>query len=92
VLTEPKNALVKQYKKLFEMENCEIDFTDDALREDRHAGKAKETGARGLRSDHRRGDARHHVRTARPGFLFQSPPSASFFVACFAMPGRLRSR
>ena len=50
VLTEPKNALVRQYQTLFEMENCELEFTDDAL--SAIAGKAleKETGVRGLRS------------------------------------------
>ena len=50
VLTEPKNALVRQYQSLFEMEGCELIFTDDAL--DVIATKAigKGTGARGLRS------------------------------------------
>ena len=50
ILTEPKNALIKQYKRLFEMEGCEIEFRDDAL--SAIAGKAMErkTGARGLRS------------------------------------------
>ncbi len=50
ILREPKNSLVKQYAKLFEMENVEVDFRDDAL--DAVAEKAMErkTGARGLRS------------------------------------------
>lgn len=50
ILTEPKNALVKQYKYLFEMEGAEINFTEKAL--DAIAKKAMErkTGARGLRS------------------------------------------
>jgi len=50
ILTEPKNALTKQYAKLFEMEGAEIDFRQDAL--DAVAKKAMErkTGARGLRS------------------------------------------
>lgn len=50
ILTEPKNALVKQYKKLFEMEEVELTFTDDAL--DAIANKAieRKTGARGLRA------------------------------------------
>ena len=50
ILTEPKNSLVKQYKKLFEMENAEIDFEPDALREIARLAKQRETGARGLRS------------------------------------------
>ncbi|NNM00497.1 MAG: ATP-dependent Clp protease ATP-binding subunit ClpX [Gammaproteobacteria bacterium] len=50
ILVEPKNALTKQYAKLFEMEGCELEFRDDAL--DAVARKAVErkTGARGLRS------------------------------------------
>ena len=50
VLTEPKNALVRQFESLFQMENCDLKFTDEALR--KVAGKAMEkgTGARGLRS------------------------------------------
>ena len=50
VLTQPKNALVKQYQKFFEMENAELEFTDEALREIARIAKRKETGARGLRS------------------------------------------
>ncbi|MCA8999114.1 MAG: AAA family ATPase, partial [Planctomycetaceae bacterium] len=50
VLTEPKNALVKQYRKLFEMEGAELEFTPDALKEIAKIARAKETGARGLRS------------------------------------------
>jgi ATP-dependent Clp protease ATP-binding subunit ClpX len=50
ILTDPKNALVKQYQKLFELENAKLTFTDEALR--LVAGKAREkkTGARGLRA------------------------------------------
>jgi ATP-dependent Clp protease ATP-binding subunit ClpX len=50
ILTEPKNSLVKQYQKLFGMENAELEFTTEALSEIAHIAKAKETGARGLRS------------------------------------------
>ncbi|VTS01987.1 ATP-dependent Clp protease ATP-binding subunit ClpX [Tuwongella immobilis] len=50
ILTEPRNALVKQYKKLFEMEGSEIIFEESALREIARRAKAKDTGARGLRS------------------------------------------
>jgi ATP-dependent Clp protease ATP-binding subunit ClpX len=50
ILTQPKNALVKQYSKLFEMEDIKLEFTEDAL--DYIVGKAMENklGARGLRS------------------------------------------
>ncbi|MEQ9488315.1 MAG: ATP-dependent Clp protease ATP-binding subunit ClpX [Alphaproteobacteria bacterium] len=50
ILTAPRNALLKQYQRLFEMENVRLEFTDDALRA--VAGRAieRKTGARGLRS------------------------------------------
>ena len=50
ILTEPKNALVKQYKRLFEMENVELTFTDDALTAVAKKAITRKTGARGLRS------------------------------------------
>ncbi len=50
ILTEPKNALVKQYKRLFEMENVTLTFTDDALSAVAKKAITRKTGARGLRS------------------------------------------
>lgn len=50
ILTEPKNALVKQYSKLFEMEDAKLTFTDDALKEIAKLAIERKTGARGLRS------------------------------------------
>jgi len=50
ILTEPKNSLTKQYKKLFAMEDVEIDFREDALRAMAHKAMKRKTGARGLRS------------------------------------------
>ena len=50
ILTEPKNALVRQYAKLFELEGAELKFEDDALREIARLAKRRDTGARGLRS------------------------------------------
>ncbi len=50
ILTEPKNSLVSQYKKFFEMENIKLSFTDDALEAIATEAINKETGARGLRS------------------------------------------
>jgi ATP-dependent Clp protease ATP-binding subunit ClpX len=50
ILTEPKNALVRQYQKLFEMEGAEVEFDTSALREIAHKAKERDTGARGLRS------------------------------------------
>jgi ATP-dependent Clp protease ATP-binding subunit ClpX len=50
VLKDPKNALVKQYQKLFGMENCQLEFTDEALYAIARKAMKKDTGARGLRS------------------------------------------
>ncbi|AMO56290.1 Clp protease ATP-binding protein [Endozoicomonas montiporae] len=50
ILTEPKNALTKQYRKLFEMESVDVDFRDDALRAVAKKAMERKTGARGLRS------------------------------------------
>jgi ATP-dependent Clp protease ATP-binding subunit ClpX len=50
ILVEPKNSLVKQYKKLFEMEKVRLEFTDGALREIARQAMKRKTGARGLRA------------------------------------------
>jgi ATP-dependent Clp protease ATP-binding subunit ClpX len=50
VLTEPKNALIRQYQSLFEMENCELTFTDEALVAIARRALERGTGARGLRT------------------------------------------
>ncbi|TVZ38874.1 ATP-dependent Clp protease ATP-binding subunit ClpX [Alteromonadaceae bacterium 2753L.S.0a.02] len=50
ILREPKNSLVKQYSKLFEMENVEVDFRPDALEAVAEKAMVRKTGARGLRS------------------------------------------
>ena len=50
ILSQPKNALVKQYQRLFEMEDVGLDFTEDALRAIAQKAIARKTGARGLRS------------------------------------------
>ena len=50
ILKEPKNSLVKQYAKLFDMEGVEIQFRDDALQAVARKAKERKTGARGLRS------------------------------------------
>ena len=50
VLTEPKNALIKQYKKFFEFEECELEFEDDALLAIADQALARGVGARGLRA------------------------------------------
>jgi len=50
ILTQPKNALVKQYQRLFELENTDLTFTDDALVAIARRAIQRKTGARGLRS------------------------------------------
>jgi ATP-dependent Clp protease ATP-binding subunit ClpX len=50
ILTKPKNALVKQYGRLFEMEGVKLTFTEDAMASVARRAIARKTGARGLRS------------------------------------------
>ena len=50
ILTEPKNALVKQYQRLFEMEECTLEFREDALLSIAKKATERKTGARGLRT------------------------------------------
>jgi ATP-dependent Clp protease ATP-binding subunit ClpX len=50
IMTEPRNALVKQYQKFFAMEDAELEFTPEALAEIAKKAQARDTGARGLRS------------------------------------------
>ena len=50
ILTEPKNAITKQYQKMFEIEGCEIEFRDDSLSVVARKAMERKTGARGLRT------------------------------------------
>ena len=50
VLTEPKSAIIKQYKKLFQLDGVDLDFEDEAVHEIAHRSFMRNTGARGLRS------------------------------------------
>ena len=50
ILSKPKNALVKQYQRLFEMEDVHLEFSEDAMRAIAHKAIQRKTGARGLRS------------------------------------------
>ncbi|CAN5903599.1 hypothetical protein BH20ACT6_BH20ACT6_06990 [soil metagenome] len=50
ILTEPRNALIKQYRKLFELDNVELEFTDDAILAMANQAMLRGTGARGLRA------------------------------------------
>ena len=50
VLTEPKSAIIKQYKKLFQLDGVDLEFEDEAVHEIAHRSFMRNTGARGLRS------------------------------------------
>ncbi len=50
ILVEPKNSIIKQYKRIMEMDNVDLEFTDDALREIARETLKQNSGARGLRS------------------------------------------
>ena len=50
ILTEPRNAIIKQYKRMFQIEGVKLEFEEDALEEIAHRAIKRETGARGLRS------------------------------------------
>ncbi|MBO6166036.1 MAG: ATP-dependent Clp protease ATP-binding subunit ClpX [Eubacterium sp.] len=50
ILTEPKSAITKQYKKLFELDDVELEFSEEALREIAREAMSRSTGARGLRA------------------------------------------
>lgn len=50
ILTEPKNAIIKQYHKMFQMEDCQIEFRDEALYAVARKAMERKTGARGLRT------------------------------------------
>ena len=50
ILTEPKNALTKQYRRMFDLEGCDLEFREDALEAIASHAMARKTGARGLRT------------------------------------------
>ncbi len=57
ILTKPKNAIIRQYQKLFEFENVRLKFSDDALEAIAQLAMERKVGARGLAHDPRRSDA-----------------------------------
>jgi len=63
ILTVPKNAVIKQYQKLFEMEGCELVFTDEAIRAIAETAIKRKTGARSLKSiiEHVMNDIMFHL-------------------------------
>ena len=77
ILTEPKNAIIRQYKKLFEMENVELEFSDETIEAIADLALEKDTGARGLRSI---------LEEAMLDVMFEVP-SRSDVVKCVITPG-----
>ena len=70
ILTRPKNAIIKQYQKLFEFENVRLKFSDDALEAIADLAMERKVGARGLAHDSRRPDAGSDVL---PAFVQEGP-------------------
>ena len=66
ILVEPKNALTRQYSRLFEFEDVELEFKDDALEAIAELALLRGTGARGLRAILEEVAQRGHVRAAQP--------------------------
>jgi ATP-dependent Clp protease ATP-binding subunit ClpX len=82
VLTEPKNALVKQYQALFSMENAEVSFTDGALKMIARKAHEKDVGARGLRAI---------IEEVMLDILFElpdQPPESKYMVTEDVVAGR----
>jgi len=72
ILSEPRNALVKQYQKFVAMENCELEFTEGALREIARRALSRNTGARALRAvmEEIMLDVMYELPTRGPGFRY----------------------
>ena len=66
ILTEPRNALIKQYQKLFDIDGVELEFTDDAVEAIADRAMERGTGARGLRAIIEGGAPQRHVRRPLP--------------------------
>lgn len=84
VLTEPKNALVKQYQTLFQMEQSELTFTDDALRAIARKAHERGVGARGLRAI---------VESIMLDIMYELPdqePGGSYTITAAVVEGRER--
>ncbi len=84
ILTEPKNALTRQYQKLFEMEGAELEFDEGALKEIAAKAKKRDTGARGLRSI---------VEDVMTDVMFELPeiePKGKFVVTADVVKGAAR--
>ena len=71
ILKEPKNSLIKQYQRLFQFEDVELEFNDDAILEIAKKAISKKTGARGLRSI---------LENILLKTMFELPESSRFYI------------
>ena len=92
ILTEPKNAIVRQYQRLFDMEGAKIEFTSDALKEIAARALKRETGARALRSvvEECMLDYMFELPEAQPGTTYTVTPEVIRGEADLLAPGRRR--
>lgn len=92
ILTEPKNSLVRQYQKLFEMEKANLVFTPEALRVIAQRALERDTGARALRAvtEEFMLDCMFELPELQPGTTYTVTPEVVRGEAELTAPGRLR--
>jgi ATP-dependent Clp protease ATP-binding subunit ClpX len=92
IMTEPKNAIVRQYQKLFELENAKLEFTPEALNEIATRALARDTGARALRSvtEEFMLDCMFELPELRAGTTYTVTPEVVCGQSDLLAPGRLR--
>ena len=92
ILTEPKNAIVKQYQKLFEMENAKLQFSPEALQEIAARAIERDTGARALRAvtEEFMLECMFELPELQPGTTYVVTPEVVRGEADLLAPGRLR--
>jgi ATP-dependent Clp protease ATP-binding subunit ClpX len=92
ILTEPKNAIVRQYQRLFEMENAKLEFTPQALREIATRALERDTGARALRAvfEEFMLDYMFELPELKPGMTYTVTPEVVRGESDLLAPGRLR--
>jgi len=92
ILTEPKNAIVRQYQKLFEMEKAKLEFTPESLREIARKAIQRDTGARALRAvtEEFMLEYMFELPDLKPGTTYAVTPEVVRGEADLLAPGRLR--
>jgi ATP-dependent Clp protease ATP-binding subunit ClpX len=82
ILTKPKNALVRQYQKFFEMDDAQLEFTEDALRALAHKALERDTGARALRA------ITEELMVDLMYQLPEEPSGAKYVITCDIVEGK----